>query len=119
VNWAAGITMVWMLVMTLGVPAIDHARSYRGMAMSLAEKIPIGYACVLSDDVGDAQRALLNRYLGFFFQRPEGPYKSVCKLRMVQTSPDRIPRRPQGGPRSGAAARPGDKTELFIVYEKQ
>jgi 4-amino-4-deoxy-L-arabinose transferase-like glycosyltransferase len=118
VNWAAGITMVWMLVMTLGVPAIDHARSYRGMAMSLAEKVPVGYNCVLGDDVGDAQRAMLNRYLGFFFQRPDGPYKAVCKLRMVQASPGRVPAAPAGWKEIWRGARPGDKAELFIAYQK-
>lgn len=118
VNWAAGITMVWMLVMTLGVPAIDQARSYRGMAMSLAEKIPVGYTCVIGDDVGDAQRAMLNRYLGFFFQRPDGPYGAVCKLRMVQASPGRIPPAPAGWQEIWRGTRPADKTELFIVYQR-
>ncbi len=118
VNWTAGITMVWMLVMTLGVPAIDHARSYRGMAAQLAEKVPLGYTCVIAVDVGDAQRALLNRYLGFFFQRAEGPYASACKLRMVQASPDRIPAPAAGWSEIWRGSRPGDKAELFLVYKK-
>ncbi|HET6265782.1 MAG TPA: glycosyltransferase family 39 protein, partial [Usitatibacter sp.] len=29
VNWTAGIAMIWMLMMTLGVPLVDQARSYR------------------------------------------------------------------------------------------
>lgn len=118
VNWAAGITMVWMLVMTLGVPAIDQARSYRGMAMQMAEKIPVGYQCVLNEGVGDAQRALLNRYVGFFFQRPDGRFAAACKLRMAQTSPGRIPATPEGWTEIWRGARPGDKSELFILYRK-
>jgi 4-amino-4-deoxy-L-arabinose transferase-like glycosyltransferase len=40
VNWAAGITMVWMLVMTLGVPLVDQARSYRAVSARLVRALP-------------------------------------------------------------------------------
>src|SRR6185503_10240009 len=40
VNWAAGITMVWMLMMTLGMPLVDQARSYRGVVARLVKEMP-------------------------------------------------------------------------------
>jgi len=118
VNWAAGITMVWMLVMTLGVPAIDHARTYRGVGQALAEKLPTGYLCAIGVNVGDGQRALLNRYAGIFFQRAEGQYANVCKARIVQASPDRIPPAEPGWTELWRGSRPGDKTELFVLYAR-
>lgn len=118
VNWTAGITMVWMLLMTLGVPLIDQARSYRGMAQKLAEALPVGYVCAIAVDVGDAQRALLNRFAGVFFQRPDGPYAARCRLRVVQTVPGRIPPAEPGWTEVWRGARPGDKTELFVAYRR-
>jgi 4-amino-4-deoxy-L-arabinose transferase-like glycosyltransferase len=46
VNWAAGITMVWMLVMTLGVPLVDQARSYRVLSARLVDALPPGFQCI-------------------------------------------------------------------------
>jgi 4-amino-4-deoxy-L-arabinose transferase-like glycosyltransferase len=119
VNWSAGITMVWMLVMTLGVPIIDQARSYRGVAQKLAEALPTGYLCAIGENVGDAQRALLNRFAGLFFQRPNGAYASRCQVRLVQASPDRVPPDQAGWTEIWRGSRPGDKSELFILYKRQ
>jgi 4-amino-4-deoxy-L-arabinose transferase-like glycosyltransferase len=118
VNWTAGITMVWMLVMTLCVPLIDQARSYRGMALALAQALPVGYICAVGVNVGDAQRALLNRFAGLYFQRPDGPYASRCGLRVVQASPSNVPVAEAGWVEVWRGARPGDKTELFVVYKR-
>jgi hypothetical protein len=118
VNWTAGITMVWMLVMTLCVPLIDQARSYRGMALALAQALPVGYICAVGVNVGDAQRALLNRFAGLYFQRPDGPYASRCGLRVVQASPSNVPGAEAGWVEVWRGARPGDKTELFVVYKR-
>ena len=84
----------------------------------LAAKVPVGYTCVIGEDVGDAQRALLNRYLGFFFQRPGGPFAPACKLRLVQATPSRPPAPVAGWEEIWRGARPGDKSELFVVYRK-
>src|SRR6185437_10505769 len=62
VNWAAGITMVWMLVMTLGLPLVDQARSYRGVAARLAAELSPAPTCIARRNLGDAQRALLDYF---------------------------------------------------------
>src|SRR5262249_32131396 len=59
VNWTAGITMAWMLMMTLGLPAVDEVRSYRSLAARVAAQVPAG-SCVARRNVADAQRALLD-----------------------------------------------------------
>ena len=46
VNWTAGITMVWMLVMTLGVPLVDQARSYRAVSTKLVAALPPNFRCI-------------------------------------------------------------------------
>lgn len=116
VNWAAGITMVWMLAMTLGMPAIDHARSYRGVAHQLREVLPAGYRCAAYGNVGDAQRALIGQYAGVQFFQDRNPAASGCKLRIEQASPASLPAAPGGWKELWRGSRPGDKSEVLIAY---
>ena len=118
VNWAAGITMVWMLVMTLGVPLVDHARSYRGVAKELIQVLPIGYQCAISSNVGDAQRALLSQYAGLRFLRADSPAAPACGIRLVQAAPSGIPEAEAVWSEIWRGSRPGDKSELFVLYRR-
>ncbi|HSN19845.1 MAG TPA: glycosyltransferase family 39 protein [Usitatibacter sp.] len=116
VNWTAGITMVWMLVMTLGVPLIDQARSYRGLASRVMANLPPAFGCVARENVGDAQRALLDYYVNLRTIPVELPAASRCKALLVQATPLRAPKVPPGWTETWRGSRPGDRNELFIVY---
>jgi len=118
VNWTAGITMVWMLAMTLGLPLADQARSYRGVAQEMAPRIPVGYQCALARDVGDAQRALLYQYAALRFVRSEHPGASRCRVLLVQAHPARIPPAEAGWSEIWRGSRPGDKSELLLLYRR-
>ena len=118
VNWTAGITMVWMLVMTLGVPLIDQARSYRGVASRLVENLPPDFHCVARENVGDAQRALLDYFVNLRTVPVEFPAASQCRALLVQASPLHTPKVPTGWTEYWRGSRPGDNNELFIVYER-
>lgn len=118
VNWTAGITMVWMLAMTLGLPLVDQARSYRGVAQELATRIPVGYQCALARDVGEAQRALLYQFASVRFMRPEHSGASRCRVLVVQAHPSRIPPAEAGWSEVWRGSRPGDKSELLLLYRR-
>ncbi|MEQ1742547.1 MAG: glycosyltransferase family 39 protein [Candidatus Nitrotoga sp.] len=62
-NWAGGVTLLWVLAMTLWLPWLDNGKSYRGMVVSLKQAMPQHHGCIASLDVGDTQRAML-QYLG-------------------------------------------------------
>jgi 4-amino-4-deoxy-L-arabinose transferase-like glycosyltransferase len=117
VNWAAGITMVWMLVMTLGVPLVDQARSYRGLAAKVAAALPRDAGCVARRNVGEAQRALFDYFAGLRTVPLERPEASACGALLVQASPLRVPRIP-GWSESWRGSRPGDRNELFVLYRR-
>ena len=78
VNWTAGITMVWMLVMTLGVPLVDQARSYRAVAARIVESLPPDFTCVARRNIGDAQRALLDYFVNLTTLREDDPRSARC-----------------------------------------
>lgn len=118
VNWAAGITMVWMLMMTLGVPLVDQARSYRGVAARLMGAMPADVKCVARRNVGDAQRALLDYFVGLRTVREEFPLAARCNVLLVQATPDRLPLPEREWGEVWRGSRPGDRHELFILYQR-
>ena len=91
VNWAAGITMVWMLLMTLGVPLVDQARSYRTVAADLARAVPPDSGCIARRNMGDAQRALLYYFAKVRTVPPDAPAAEQCGALLLQAAPQRIP----------------------------
>jgi 4-amino-4-deoxy-L-arabinose transferase-like glycosyltransferase len=59
---AGGVALCWLLVMTLLLPPLDHARSYRPLIQRISQHIPRG-ACVAAPGVPVAQVVALE-YLG-------------------------------------------------------
>src|SRR5207302_10238123 len=61
-NWAAGMSLVWGMYMTIWLPYLDSRRSYRSVAESLANHLPAG-TCLAGHNRGEPQRALLEYFL--------------------------------------------------------
>lgn len=119
VNWTAGITMVWMLVMTLGVPLVDQARSYRTVAANLVRALPQGFGCVAERDLADPQRALLDYFIGLRTIRAEFPAADHCRVLLVQASRARLAApAPDGWHEIWRGSRPGDRNEAFVLYQR-
>lgn len=114
INWASGVTLLWILAVTLWMPWLDNSKSYRPMVMDIKEALPERYNCVSGEYVGDAQRAML-QYFGDIIvkvrPRPE------CDLKLVQGSslsygdPAHWRKIWEGG-------RPGDKDERYWLYQR-
>ena len=118
VNWAAGITMVWMLMMTLGLPLVDQARSYRGVAARIAAELPVDLRCIARRNMGDAQRALLDYFASIRTVREESPAAARCNALLVQAAPLKTPAVGPGWTEAWRGSRPGDRNELFILYRR-
>jgi len=86
VNWASGITLIWILAMTLWLPWLDSGKSYRNMIVSLKAAMPAQYNCVARNTtLGDSQRAMLH-YFGDIITRRDSA--RVCELRLIQGEKD-------------------------------
>lgn len=83
-NWAIGMTCVWTLLMTLWLPMIDSARSYRDIFTSLKKALPAQYACISSNRLGDAQRDLLHYFADVKTQSSETEGTRNCDLYLIQ-----------------------------------
>lgn len=82
VNWASGITLIWILAMTLWLPWLDSGKSYRGMVASLKQSLPAEYNCIARNtELGDSQRAMLYYFGDIITRRDPARY---CELRLIQ-----------------------------------
>lgn len=54
---AAGTTIVWLLLMTLWLPNINYAKTYRDVANAITKVVPKGYHCIYPSDIGMPQLA--------------------------------------------------------------
>lgn len=83
-NWAVGITFGWGLLMTLWLPMIDSAKSYRPVFISMNKALPKNFHCVNSLNVGQPQRLLLNYYTGIKLQPFEWTQRLSCDFYLIQ-----------------------------------
>jgi hypothetical protein len=118
VNWAAGVTMVWMLLMTLGLPLVDEARSYRAVANRLAAAVPSDARCIARRNIGDAQRALLYYFSKVRTVPVDMPAADQCGALLVQAHPQRIAEPGSEWTEVWRGARTGDRNEVFILYRR-
>lgn len=54
---AAGTTLTWVLLMTLWLPTINYAKTYRDVAQRLVQVVPSQSLCINSTHLGDGQLA--------------------------------------------------------------
>ncbi len=52
---ASGTTLTWVLLMTLWLPTINYAKTYRNVANRLVQAVPSQTSCINSTHLGDGQ----------------------------------------------------------------
>ncbi|HTQ76876.1 MAG TPA: hypothetical protein VMI15_02530 [Burkholderiales bacterium] len=119
-RWAAGVALLWGTFATLCMPWADYIKSYRGVALQLAAKIPAGAACVSALRLGDPQRAAFSFHAGLRTRAAPDAAAAKCPYLVVQANPKREQRGPGAGWASIAeAGRPGDKGERYRLYRRE
>ncbi|MEO8331043.1 MAG: glycosyltransferase family 39 protein [Gallionella sp.] len=116
VNWASGVTLIWILAMTLWLPWLDSGKSYRNMVAALKQAMPKQYQCVAGEHLGDGTRAMLH-YFGNIITRHDT--KQRCDLRLIQG--DKLSKPLFDDTRwkkLWEGSRKGDKNEHFRLYQR-
>jgi 4-amino-4-deoxy-L-arabinose transferase-like glycosyltransferase len=118
-NWAAGMTLVWGLYMTIWLPYLDSRRSYRPVAESLAVHLPAG-TCVASHNLGEPQRALLEYFIGLVTVRDELEPGHQCKALLLQVGREDSDLPPDSAwQKVWEGRRRGDDTERYLLFLRQ
>lgn len=53
---------MWVLLMTLWLPTINYAKTYRQVSARLAQVVPSGGGCIDTSNIGPAQLASFNYF---------------------------------------------------------
>jgi hypothetical protein len=103
---AAGMTSLWLIAVTLFLPAANYNRSYRALAEQVGQRVSVG-ECVVAVGVSPAMRAVIAFYGNVRFAS-DGSDKA-CRMAL----------QPQYR-RSGATALPGNPGGSWdLVWEGQ
>ncbi len=70
-NWTAGITLSWALLMTIWLPWFDAGSGYRPLFASLQEALTGRHGVIASFGLGESERGLLEYYTGIRTRRFE------------------------------------------------
>lgn len=114
---ASGVALCWLLVMTLGLPLFDYARSYRPLVERVAAHVP-KQSCMAAPNMTRAQLASFE-----FF----GDYRLDGNALLTTTQCNYLVMRETVKYRANVTAswqllarvqRPSDKEEVFAVYRR-
>ena len=120
VAWTATVALAWGLSLILLLRYLDTSKSYRAMTGEIARALSPGYICVASRGLGEPQRALLHYFAGVTTYRAESERRrSDCDVLLVQGFRERIAVPGEPWRLIWEGARPGDRKELYRLYEKR
>ena len=116
INWATGVTLLWVLCMTLWLPWLDFNKSYRTMVTSLVEALPPQHDCIASRYLGDGQKAMLH-YFGNILTKPGG--ELGCNLLLTQGNLSRYDQQQGGWKTVWTGGRRGQKSDRYYLYQRE
>lgn len=119
VNWVAGITLIWVLLNLLGLPAVDHVRSYRQPVGEVAAQLVRQPGCVIGVNIGDPQRAMFDYFAGQRFVAPKSAAASSCPWMLMQGTKQNAPDVTAPWTLVWEGARPAERVEQFRLYLRQ
>jgi 4-amino-4-deoxy-L-arabinose transferase-like glycosyltransferase len=119
VNWAAGITLIWVLLNLLGLPAVDHVRSYRTPVTIVQKEIQRAPSCVIGMNIGEPQRAMFDYFVSLRFVSTKANDAAQCKWLLTQGTKTSAPDVGVQWSLVWEGARPAERIEQFRLYQRQ
>jgi hypothetical protein len=118
VNWAAGITLIWVLLNSLALPGVDHVRSYRQPISEVTRLINERPTCVIGVEIGDPQRAMFDYFSHMRFVVPHSSTAAHCKWMLIQGNKSTSPDVAADWTMTWEGARPAERVEQFRLYHR-
>jgi 4-amino-4-deoxy-L-arabinose transferase-like glycosyltransferase len=118
VNWAAGITVVWVLLNMFALSAMNHRQSYRSTAAMLRAQLPETRKCVAAINLGEPQQAMLDYYASLRFLPTTESGQTPCEWLLTQGAKETGPKADGVWRLTWEGARPGDNSERFRLYRR-
>ncbi len=115
---ASGVALVWLLTLTLGLPLIDFARSYRPLMERIAPHIPRD-ACIAAPGLPRGQLVALEHMAGYRVDAATPLSTTRCDymLQLESRSQPSIPI--PGWKLVSRERRPSDNEEVTAIYRRE
>lgn len=114
---ASGVALCWLLVMTLLLPPLDHARSYRSLVQRIAQQVP-KEACLAAPGTARAQVVALEHLGGYRVDAVTPVSSTRCEF-LVQMETRASPSAPGPGWKLLARERRNrDEDEITAIYRR-
>jgi len=114
---ASGVALCWLLAMTLLLPPLDQARSYRSLVQRVSKLVPAG-ACIAAPDVSRGQVVALE-FLGRYRVDAVTPASTARCEYLVQVQPRDATSSPGAGWKLLARERRNtSEDEITAVYRR-
>ena len=118
-NWAVGMTFAWALLMTLWLPLLDSAKSYRPVFTSLDQRLSGHNGCINSLNVERQQSLLLNYYSGIRLMPVASSELASCDYLLVFNRKGKPLFEPDTHWQTRwSGKRPADRKESFYLYQR-
>ena len=112
-NWAAGMTLVWALLMTLFLPWLDAAKSYRPVVEQMDAVLPSNIACIAVAKEARTARLAWSQYSRVDLKVAD----DSCQYQLRQQTLDTAA--PKGWQTVWQGARPRSRNEGFALLQRQ
>lgn len=120
-HWAAGVALMWTLLITLWLPWVDYGKSYRSVAESLQQALPQEQdaGCLAQRDLGLPQRISFDYFVGISPRAADSADGQDCPLLLIQgtAAGGRVPQGDDWQQR-WEGRRPSDRNERFWLYQR-
>ena len=114
---ASGVAMSWLLLLTLGLPAFDYARSYRPWVYLVAQHVPNG-VCVAAQLPRSALAALEDYSSWRIDAKGDVAKTSDCPYLLVDENRHNLASAPPGWELVAHLHRPSERDESTAVFRK-
>lgn len=116
---AAGVALNWLLVMSLWLPVLDYARSYRPLMQRIARHVPPGSAdCISGYGLPRAMLAGLTYFGRYRIDGARRPDSSGCSTWLRIEDKDRPLPVPAGWTLVARERRPTDREEVTAILRR-
>ena len=114
---ASGVALSWLLLLTLGLPVIDYARSYRPWVYLVAQHVPNG-VCVAAQLPRSALAALENYSNWRIDAQGDVAKTSECPYLLIDENRHALVSAPPGWTLVAHLHRPSERDESTAVFRK-
>jgi hypothetical protein len=115
---AGGVALCWLLLMTLMLPPLNHARSFQPLVLRIAQHVPRD-ACIAAPGMPRGQIAALEYHGGFRVDAATPAQDSSCDFLLQVETRDRASARGPGWWLLARERRSNDDSEFTAVYRRR